>query len=90
MVATVSRRGPVRTMRRRSADQLAWLVLAATAAALCYTGVSLAAGGLADAGPGHRVGPVRRLLKEFTPLEKARGVPRPCPRHELQAWALTN
>jgi hypothetical protein len=71
--AHASRRGgPVRTMRRRSPDQLVWLVLAATAVALCYTGVSLATGGLTDAQPGLRVGPVRRLLKEFTPLEKAR------------------
>jgi hypothetical protein len=58
-----------RYTRRRSPDTLALLIAAVLACLLCQAGWSAAFG---DGLPQLDVGPRRRLLREFTPLQKVR------------------
>lgn len=66
------RADPLRYTRRRSPDTLALVVAAVLACLLCQAGWSAAFG---DGLPQLDVGPHRRLLNDFTPLQKVRRGP---------------
>jgi hypothetical protein len=63
---------PAGQLRRRNPDHLVWALLAVVVTGLCLAGWELSAGGADALAAEPRVGPGRRLLKDFSAAAKAR------------------